>query len=157
MIRRTENGTAYYLLPLNETTLPGTPHSKKPNKLQMRRSIILTNLLLMLIASEGISQTIDLPVQDVKRVMIRLERLKVDSIELQLRKADISDLQALSLSQANTIANLRASVQAQQLQASNLSAQITLLHKEVRRQKKNKVFAIIGGILTSSAILYLTH
>jgi hypothetical protein len=110
----------------------------------------------MLIASEGISQTIELPVQDVKRVMVRLERLKVDSVELQLRKADISDLQALSLSQANTIANLRASVQAQQLQASNLSAQITFLRKEVRRQKKNKIFAIIGGILTSSAILYVT-
>jgi predicted sulfurtransferase len=111
----------------------------------------------MLIASEGISQTIELPVQDVKRVMIRLERLKVDSIELQLRKADISDLQALTLSQANTIVNLRTSVQAEQLKSSNLNTQISSLHKEIRRQKRNKVFAIIGGILTTSGILYLTH
>jgi hypothetical protein len=121
----------------------------------MKRSIILTVLALTLIVSEAGSQTISLPAQDVKRVMVRLERLKVDSIELQLRKGDISDLKSLTLSQTNTIANLRASVQAEQLLSSNLNAQIHVLHKEVRRQKRNKVFAIIGGILTTSAMSYL--
>lgn len=97
-----------------------------------------------------------MPVRDAKRVLVRLESLKVDSIELQLRKADIVDLKGVVSSQTGTIANLRSLVGAEQLKSSNLYSQITVLHKEVRRQKKNKVFAIIGGILTSSAILYLT-
>jgi hypothetical protein len=112
-------------------------------------------LALLLIVSHAGSQTINLPQSDVKRVMIRMERLKVDSIELQLRKADIVDLKALTTSQTNTIANLRASVQAEQLRSSNLLNQISVLHKEVRRQKRNKVFAIIGGVLTTSAMSYL--
>lgn len=108
----------------------------------------------MLIASEGISQTIELPVNDVKRVMTRLERLKVDSIELQLRKSDISDLKNLTSSQVSTIANLRALVQAEQLKNANLYTQVNVLHKEVKRQKRNKVFTIIGGVLSTSAITY---
>jgi uncharacterized protein YigE (DUF2233 family) len=87
--------------------------------------------------------------------MIRLERLKVDSIELQLRKADIVDLKNVSTSQTATINNLRVLVSAEQLKSGNLYAQISVLHKEVRRQKRNKVFAIIGGILTTSATTYL--
>lgn len=121
----------------------------------MRRSIILTMLALLLIVLQAGSQTINLPVNDVKRVMVRMERLKVDSIELQLRKADIVDLKTLTVSQTTTINNLRASVQAEQLLSSNLLSQISVLHKEVRRQKRNKVFAIIGGVLTTSAMSYL--
>lgn len=112
-------------------------------------------MLLTLIASAGISQTISLPVNDVKRVMTRLENLKVDSIELQLRKADVADLKNIVSAQQGTIVNLRASVSAEQLKSANLYSQIAILHKEVRRQKRNKVFAIIGGILTTSAMSYL--
>lgn len=123
----------------------------------MKRSIILTVLTLLLIASKGISQTIELPVSDVKRVMARLESLKVDSIELQLRKADVIDLKNLVTSQTITVNNLRAQVSAEQIKTTALYNQIAALHKEVRRQKRNKVFAIIGGVLTTSAILYLTR
>lgn len=86
--------------------------------------------------------------------MTRLERLKVDSIELQLRKADIIDLTNIVNSHATTIGNLRALVQTEQMKSANLYAQVNVLHKEVRRQKRNKVFAIIGGLLTSSAMAY---
>jgi hypothetical protein len=96
-----------------------------------------------------------MPRADALRKLAQIERLKVDSVELQLRRADIIDLKNLVTSQTGTIGNLRAEVQAGQMQATNLYAQISLLHKEVRRQKKNKVFAIIGGILTTSAMSYL--
>lgn len=114
----------------------------------------------MLTVFAGHSQTTDtvcMPVADAKRVLTRLESLKIDSIELQLRKADIVDLRALLTSQNGTISNLRARVSVEQLKSTTLYNQISALHKEVRRQKRNKVFAIIGGVLTSSAILYLNR
>jgi hypothetical protein len=112
----------------------------------------------MLTAFAGHSQATDtvcMPVKDAKRVLARLESLKVDSIELQFRRADIADLQTIISSQTGTVGNLRAQVSAEQLKSANLSMQITVLHKEVRRQKRNKVFAIIGGILTTSAMAFL--
>jgi hypothetical protein len=96
-----------------------------------------------------------MPRADALRKLAQIERLRVDSLELQLRRADIIDLKAVVSSQTGTIGNLRAEVQAGQMLSSNLYAQISVLHKEVRRQKRNKVFAIIGGILTSSAMAYL--
>jgi hypothetical protein len=96
-----------------------------------------------------------MPRVDALRKLAEIERLKVDSIELQFRKADIIDLRNVVTSQTATITNLRASVQTNQLLSNNLYTQINVLHKEVRRQKRNKVFAIIGGILTTSAMTYL--
>lgn len=97
-----------------------------------------------------------MPVKDAKRVLTRLENLKVDSIELQLRKADIIDLKNIVASQNSTISNLRAQVSAEEMKSSNLSMQINIITKEMRRQKKNKVFAIIGGLLTTGAAVFLT-
>jgi hypothetical protein len=102
-----------------------------------------------------ITDTVCMPMADAKRVLTRLERLKVDSSELQVRRADIVDLQEIMRSQSVTINNLHVQIGTFQQKEQNYLAQILVLHKEVRRQKRGKVFAIIGGLLTSGGLTYL--
>ena len=92
---------------------------------------------------------------DAKRVLSRLERLKVDSVAGEQARGTISDLRSLQASQEITIGNLRSQVSTEQLRAYALSSEITGLKREVKRQKRNKVFAIIGGLLASGGLTYL--
>lgn len=81
--------------------------------------------------------------------MARMERLKVDSIELQLRKADIVDLTNVNNSQLTTIGNLRMQVTTFEAKEVNYKGQISILEKSLRKQKaKTKLTAIGGFILT---------
>src|SRR5213595_273033 len=101
----------------------------------MKLSIVLISLTLTLTVLKAGGQTIDLPVNDVKRVMERMERLKVDSIELQLRKAELVDLNNINNSQLTTIGNLRTQITTYEAKELNYRNQISLLEKSLRKQK----------------------
>lgn len=97
-------------------------------------------------------QTIELPLSDVKRVMARVERLKVDSIELQLRKADIIDLTSVNNSQLTTISNLRGQVLTYEAKELNYKGQISILEKEVKKWRRKNKWTAFGGIALTAIV-----
>lgn len=109
----------------------------------------------MLTVLKAGGQTIELPVNDVKRVMARMERLKVDSIELQLRKADIVDLTNVNNSQLTTIGNLRMQVTTFEAKEVNYKGQISILEKSLRKQKAKTKLTAIGGIILTGLVTSL--
>jgi flagellar biosynthesis chaperone FliJ len=90
--------------------------------------------------------------------MARMESLKVDSIELTIRKAEIIDLKNINTSQVTTIANLRTEVLTCEARVSNYQSQVQVLEKDLKKQKrKTKIAAISGLVLTGlTAFLLIT-
>lgn len=81
-----------------------------------------------------------------------MERLKVDSIELQIRKAEIGDLTNINNSHLITIANLRTQITTYDAKELNYKNQITLLEKEVKKWKRKNKWTAVGGLVLSGVI-----
>lgn len=120
----------------------------------------------MLIASEGISQgssdTVCLPVSQVNKAIVELEKSKVVAEELALTKKKADTLEARNRLKDSIIASLKAKdaimgsvitdykkvIENQNTMASNLSQMVELSEKKYRREKRNKwvtVLIAIGG------------
>jgi hypothetical protein len=114
--------------------------------------ISLTLTLTVFDCGGQVTDSVKLPISDVKRVMTRLERLTVDSIELQIRRADIVDLLAVNNSQLSTISNLRMQVTTFEAKEANYKGQISILEKDVKKWKRKTKFAAISGIALTGIV-----
>lgn len=123
----------------------------------MKRLNVLIVLILLGIPFAGHSQsdTICLPIQQAKKMLVRVEQGKADSAELSLRKLEIIDLRAVVGSQERTVKDLQSFIQTKDLQIGNYQTQVGVLNTALKKQKRKTVMVMIAGVLITSSLSYL--